>query len=192
MPLPTIDEALAKLAANPQAAAEYDSATAQSNPKLSRRECVAKTLKAMDARIVSLRQEKQALLKKAEAKKLVAQLKPIPKPASVIKPVAVIKPAPKAAPAPALSQTPLADTLLSLTGADKTTFYRQHERALRIEAIKKSNPKTIMPTIPNPPSQPTTAAAFATPQITMTRAEFSKLSPSDKSRLVKQGGKIIN
>lgn len=36
----------------------------------------------------------------------------------------------------------------------------------------------------------TTAASFATPPLAMTRAEFSKLSPSDKLKFSQNGGKL--
>lgn len=135
----TKSEALARLAKNPKIAAEFDAATARDQPGMTRDQSVELTVKALN-----LKRDKSATLAKLkkESAELKAQLAKLKADAVIKAAAANKKPAPKAALAP-VSQTALSDTLLSLTGAAKTSFYRQHERALKIEAMKKSNPKTI-------------------------------------------------
>jgi hypothetical protein len=49
------------------------------------------------------------------------------------------------APAKAPSKTPLADKLASLTGAEKTDFYRANRTAIFNEQIKAKHPTAITP-----------------------------------------------
>ncbi len=53
--------------------------------------------------------------------------------------------------------------------------------------MKTTSPPTKAPTI----TASHTAASFATPAFSMTRAEFQKLTPADKLRFSKAGGKLI-
>ena len=56
--------------------------------------------------------------------------------------------------------------------------------------IKATYP--MKPPLPAAPSATHTAAQFSAPKITMARAEFDKLSPSDSRRFFAEGGKLIS
>jgi hypothetical protein len=87
---------------------------------------------------------------------------------------APVKPAQKAsAPIPAVTPKP---TPAPLTGFAKVSA-----------AFAKATPATPAATI----TGTVTAAQFAKPIATMSRAEFNKLTPADKSRFSREGGKLI-
>tara|TARA_R110000868_G_scaffold383653_2_gene650914 strand:- start:5676 stop:6128 length:453 start_codon:yes stop_codon:yes gene_type:complete len=144
-------EALQKLAANPQAAKEYDEATAVQYPGMSREQAVELTVQALN-----LKRDKSAKL--AELKKETAEIK-----------------------------AKLATTQAKLASLVKT------RDAIKAASLKTSTLNPSMKSTPiKPAPQLITAVEFASPIIEMSRAEFAKLSPSDKSRFVKQGHKISN
>jgi hypothetical protein len=64
-----------------------------------------------------------------------------------------------------------------------------------VAIVKPSTITTMQTTKPSPvvkaPATTTAAESFATPAITMTRAEFQKLSEVDKMRFFKTGGKLV-
>jgi hypothetical protein len=65
-----------------------------------------------------------------------------------------------------------------------------------LETARKSQPASFMKTPPSLPVKATpqvtaTAASFATQPLIMARAEFDKLTPADKSRFFKTGGKLV-
>ena len=77
----------------------------------------------------------------------------------------------------------------------KLIAVRQKIAALEAAKLSQSN---LMKTTITPPTKATatatashTAATFATPAFSMTRAEFQKLTPGDKLRFSKAGGKLI-
>jgi len=120
MSLPTVDQALEKLAANPAEAAAFD-ACYQGQGK-TRREAVLATLAAMRATIaeadakrqlLTAKREKIALLEKAKA---ATPAKPAPRPA------AIAKASPKAAAAPKSHL----EIFNSLSGPEAATYYQKH------------------------------------------------------------------
>jgi hypothetical protein len=86
----------------------------------------------------------------------------------------------------------LAVATLAEVAANKTKLAAARAKIAALEAAKKSQPTPSMHTTPSPTKAPTvTAAAFATAPLAMTRSEFSKLSPADKMRFFKTGGKLV-
>ena len=134
MPLPSPQEFLEKLNADPQAAAAFDRATQRDTPGRSRLEAVTDCHKLATATLAEIELNKSKL---AAAKAKIAALE-----------------------AAKLSQFNLMKTPPSLP-------------------VKATPQATV------------TAASFTTPPLIMARAEFQKLSPADRSRFFKTGGKLI-
>jgi septal ring factor EnvC (AmiA/AmiB activator) len=89
-----------------------------------------------------------------------------------------------------VSATPLADAMAKLEGAERSSFYQSNETAIKRERLLARHPNTIT-TVMKTPQATTTAASFATAPLIMARAEFEKLSHSDRARFFKTGGKLI-
>lgn len=169
--LPTVDQALAKLAADPKAAAEFDAAWKNEGLATNRRDAVqvliaqgAKLRQPMpesDRAAAAEKCKQQGLahsqaLREWQAKNPGKSLgewnqellrrksaaKPIPAPVA-IKPTAS-RPTPAPTPAP-VSSSPLADKFVTLKGAEQTKFYKENSRALRLESLRNTYPTAIIP-----------------------------------------------
>jgi hypothetical protein len=102
----------------------------------------------MRTKLDNLMRELRELQATSPAARMLAQPPPLarklPSTASakrLVRPAATTPQAPAKAP----SKTPLADKLASLTGAEKTLFYRDNETALKCEQLTAQNPKVITP-----------------------------------------------
>ena len=90
----------------------------------------------------------------------------------------------------------LATATLAEIELNKSKLAAAKAKIAALEAARKSQPTSFMKTTSPPTKAPTitashTAASFATPAFSMTRAEFQKLTPADKLRFSKAGGKLI-
>ena len=106
----------------------------------------------MRTNLDNLMRELRELQATSPAARLLAQPPPLArKLASTASVKRLVRPAAKApqAPAKATSKTPLADRLQSLTGAEKTDFYRANREALRNEETTAKFPNAITPTTKN-------------------------------------------
>jgi hypothetical protein len=67
------------------------------------------------------------------------------------------------------------------------------ERFNAKQAAATAKPASAIPAPVKPATQTatTTAAQFATPALTITREDFRTLTPQDKGRFVKSGGKLV-
>lgn len=179
--LPTPYQFLTRLEASPADAAAFDQATRRELPHCkTRREAVEAVLNAVRATIA----ESAALKTKLAASKTklaaleVAKLKNQRLKAELTLSKNRLEKL-KSAPA----KPNVLEIYSSLTGQAKRDFLRKNAVELQ----------TFMKTIPLPTRAPTaniTAAEFTEPP-TMTRSEFQKLSPADRLRFSKQGGKLI-
>jgi hypothetical protein len=82
---------------------------------------------------------------------------------------------------------------ITATAALKAQVAASKAKLAALEAAKLSQ-SNLMKTPPSLPVKATlqaTAASFATPVLTMTRAEFNKLTEADKIRFSKAKGKLV-
>jgi len=135
--------AIVALQANPQAAAAFDSAAAREHPGKDRHAAVVATLQAFDAR----QTETAALRQKVSAAK--ARIAALQKAKDLNRKLRASLSTAKAKlgkqPAAPASATPLLDTFNSLTGTERTAFYRKNERAIRLESLRADCPQAITP-----------------------------------------------
>lgn len=90
----------------------------------------------------------------------------------------------------------LATNTLAAIELNKRKLVIARAKIAALEAAKLSQSNLMKPqsTPPKAPATATashTAATFATPAFSMTRAEFQKLTPADKLRFSKAGGKLV-
>jgi hypothetical protein len=92
----------------------------------------------------------------------------------------------------------LATATLTANAALKAQVAASKAKVAALEVAKLSQSNLMKTTTPPPTKAPQatitashTAASFATPAVTMTRSEFDKLTPSDKARFFKTGGKLV-
>ena len=143
MPLPSPDQFLAKLAADPAAAAAFDRATQRDTPGRSRKDAVVATLAAVTATITA-----NAALKAqvAASKAKLAALETAKITNARLKSSLAIARGKLAKPSPApVSLTPLLDSFNAMNGFGRTTFYQKNERAIRLEILRANSPDAIIP-----------------------------------------------
>ena len=143
MKLPSPQEILTKLAADPQAGAAFDAATQRDTPGKTRREAVVATLAALTATITA-----NAALKAqvAAARQKIAALEAARITNARLKSSLAIARGKLAKPSPApVSLTPLLDSFNAMNGFGRTTFYQKNERAIRLEILRANSPDAIIP-----------------------------------------------
>lgn len=87
------------------------------------------------------------------------------------------------------------DALESENATLKTALTSARAASRTPSAPRTASPRTAAPSSPTakhskPAARTITAAEFATPSLAMSRAEFAKLTPADRLRFSKSGGKI--
>ena len=143
MTLPSPQEFLEKLNADPQAAAAFDRATQRDTPGRSRKDAVFTTLAALTATITAnaaLKAQVAASKAKLDALETARITNARLKSSLAIARGKLAKPSP----AP-VSLTPLLDSFNAMNGFGRTTFYQKNERAIRLEILRANSPDAIIP-----------------------------------------------
>jgi hypothetical protein len=131
------------LAANPQAAIEFDSAA---GGRANRRSKIEACLALVAARGDHASQVAELKAKVAAAKAKIAALQKAKETNAKLRSgLASAKSRLAKAPTAPVSATPLIDTFNSLTGTERTAFYRKNERAIRLESLRADCPQAITP-----------------------------------------------
>lgn len=143
MPLPTPDQFLAKLQADPQAAAAFDRATQRESPGKTRREAVEACHRLATSTLAEIEINKRKI---AAARAKIAALEVARTTNARLKSALAIARGKLAKPSPApVSLTPLLDHFSGMTGTGRTTFYQKNERAIRLEILRNNSPDAITP-----------------------------------------------
>lgn len=143
MPLPSPEQFLAKLEADPAAAAAFDAATRRESPGKTRREAVADCHRLATATLAEIELNKRKL---AAARQKIAALEAARITNSRLKSSLAIARGKLAKPSPApVSLTPLLDSFNAMNGFGRTTFYQKNERAIRLEILRANSPDAIIP-----------------------------------------------
>lgn len=143
MSLPTPDQFLAKLAADPQAAAAFDAATRRDSPGKTRREAVEACHRLAAATLAEIELNKSKLI---AARAKIAALEVARTTNARLKSSPAIARGKVAVPSPApVSLTPLLDSFNGMAGSGRTTFYQKNERAIRLEILRANSPTAITP-----------------------------------------------
>lgn len=143
MPLPSPEQFLAKLEADPAAAAAFDAATRRESPGKTRREAVAACHRLATTTLAALEVNKAKL---AAARQKIAALEAARITNSRLKSSLAIARGKLAKPSPApVSLTPLLDSFNAMNGFGRTTFYQKNERAIRLEILRANSPDAIIP-----------------------------------------------
>ena len=139
MTLPPVSELMAKLASNPQVAAEFAAAT----PGRSRLEAVTACHTLATNTLAEIEVNKRKLV---IARQKIAALEAAKITNARLKSSLAIARGKLAKPSPApVSLTPLLDHFNNMSGSGRTAFYQKNERAIRLEILRANSPDAIIP-----------------------------------------------
>jgi hypothetical protein len=175
---PTVDQFLTRLAASPADTKAFDACS----PGLNRREHCQLVLSKVENSCSTIAASKTLADARAANARLKAEVAIAKNRLKFLTPEKTVRHNLHAAPGKKLPVGP----------AKPSAYIKPVANArarLATAQIQASN--SMKPQPPAAPSATHTAASFSAPKITMARAEFDKLNPSDSRRFFAEGGKLI-